>query len=54
MNPTEPTKSERIAKLNKQISNIEHTIYPDNYDEVKGTMIMALEDRIDAIVEGRV
>jgi len=49
-----PSKYDRIARLNKQIQRIEETLYPDNYDEIKETMLKALADRIDDIVEDRI
>ena len=52
--PQDLSKFERITIINKHISDIQQTVYPDNYQEVKQTVVKALEDRIDAIVDGRV
>ena len=48
------SKLDRINILNRHIIDINNTVYPDNYQEVKKTMISALEDRIDAIMDERV
>ena len=52
--PQDLSKFDRISIINKHISDIQQTVYPDNYQEVKQTVVKALEDRIDAIVDGRV
>lgn len=44
----------RVARQStpkQQIRTNKETIYPDNYGEVKNTMIQALENRRDAIAE---
>lgn len=47
-------KYQRIQVINLHIKQIQETIYPDRMQEVREVMIRALEERIDAIVEGRV
>ena len=52
--PQDLSKFDRISIINRHIQDINQTVYPDNYQEVKQTVVKALEDRIDAIVDGRV
>ena len=52
--PQDLSKFDRISIINRHIKDIQQTVYPDNYQEVKQTVVKALEDRIDAIVDGRV
>ena len=40
---------ERIDNLNAQIININNTVYPNGYEEVKVVMITALQNRIQYI-----
>ena len=52
--PQDLSKYDRISIINRHIKDIQQTVYPDNYQEVKQTVVKALEDRIDDIVDGRV
>jgi len=50
----EQERKDRIRHLDFIIGEIKKTAYPANYEESRITMLSALEERKQSIIEGRV
>lgn len=48
-----PSDYDRISKIDQQIQNIQQTVYPDGFEEIRDTMVEALRELKINIVEGK-